>query len=308
MEQHLSRSHQEGVSVRVETRGFDHELHDLSFTATGEELESWFGGTTFVGRISVGPIPVHVTTVDETTDDGNSAVTESFSGRIPAGLLHGEKGGVIEPVALGAELGVWTCAWVEDTDSSGTVEVVVSSIEETGTPSGIGNAANVATRTDGSITTQGNEGTVGKMHARCAEHVCGDLHDVRLASGDIINGTHCGMAVDLGGIAFRFVEDVDLLVVTEKQLEGVETGEYGMWEGDRTKKLAIMALTSVSPPSSNDPPFCWDKTAGIAAARPMASAMNWRESIVMVVFCVEIVEYYRVWMSRIRVDVRRRRG
>ena len=58
-------------------------------------------------------------------------------------------------------------------------------------------------------------------------------------------------------------------------------------EDTEQRILAIMALTRVSPPSSNDPPLA-ERTAGAAAARQRARETSWRESIVIVVFLSQV--------------------
>ena len=94
----MSRRHEVGVRVRVEARGADHKVHDCCGTAAREKLERWCCASTFVPGVDVGDVPVDVATGREATDEDDSTVSQRFCSRVPAHFLHGQHGGVVEPL------------------------------------------------------------------------------------------------------------------------------------------------------------------------------------------------------------------
>lgn len=127
LDKHLSRGHEVGVCVRVETRCFDHKVHDRGRATTGEKLVGGRRASALVCGIGVGGVPVDVATRGETTDEDDGAIGECFRGRVPAHLLHGEHGGVVEPLTIcGGQVGGG--ARVEYADGLSAVIVAVDAI------------------------------------------------------------------------------------------------------------------------------------------------------------------------------------
>ena len=128
LDEHVSRRHEVCVGVGVETRGCYHELHDGSSTPRRVKLVGRFRSTSLICWVCVGGVPVDISTVDKTTNDGNGSIGKGFCGRIPALLLHGKNCCVVEPLALGRGEIVGIGTWVEDTDGFGTVVILVDSV------------------------------------------------------------------------------------------------------------------------------------------------------------------------------------
>ena len=84
----------------VETRSGCHELHDGSRTPRRIKLKSGRDASALVRRVGVGHVPVDVATGSESTDEDDGAIGKGFCGRVPAHLLQGEHGGVVEPLTV----------------------------------------------------------------------------------------------------------------------------------------------------------------------------------------------------------------
>ena len=80
LDEHISGGHHEGVSVRVETGGINHELHDPCSARGWEELDSGLSGTSLGGWVGVGVVSVDIATVDEATNKSDSPIGKGFSG------------------------------------------------------------------------------------------------------------------------------------------------------------------------------------------------------------------------------------
>ena len=130
LEEHLPRGHHEGVSVGVETRSVDHELHLLGRARGWEELDGRLGSTSFCSGICVGIVPVDVASVDETTDQSDGTIGEGLSGRVPTRFLHLQNVGIFPPSALGVgdEVGIGTSARVENSNGTSAVVILVSRV------------------------------------------------------------------------------------------------------------------------------------------------------------------------------------
>ena len=128
LDEHLSGGHHEGVSVRVETGGIDHELHDLGVASGWVKLDSGLSGASLVGGVSIGVVPIDVSTVDETADQSDGTIAEGLSGRIPTRLLHLQHCRIFPPSARGVrdEIRVGAGARVDYTNCTSTVVILVS--------------------------------------------------------------------------------------------------------------------------------------------------------------------------------------
>ena len=127
LDEHLSGGHHEGVSVRVEARGIDHELHDLGVALGWEELDGGLGGTSLGSGIGVWVVPVDVATVDEAANQSNGTIGKGLSGRVPTRLLHLQHVRIFVPLAFGSrnEIRIRAGARIDDTDGPGTVVILV---------------------------------------------------------------------------------------------------------------------------------------------------------------------------------------
>ena len=68
LDEHVTGGHEVSMSVRVETRRGDHELHDSCSSPRGIKLVGWLSSATFILWVRVRVIPIDVTAVDKTAD------------------------------------------------------------------------------------------------------------------------------------------------------------------------------------------------------------------------------------------------
>ena len=228
------------MSVGVETRGVNHELHLLGIALGWEEFDSRFSGASLGRGVSVGVVPVNVTTVDETSDQSNCAIGEGLGSRIPTRLLHLQHIGVFPPTArrIGNELGIGAGTRVKDSNGAGTVVVLVGRVEVTRTTAGVCDGADISTGANGAVSTEGSEGTVGKVHSGGTKGIRVNVHDVCLVGSDVPtrmrirkdaeifiagvkrspDGTPSRVTIDLWTVALGLVENVHLLFIGKEHL------------------------------------------------------------------------------------------
>ena len=72
------------MSVRVETGGLNHKLHDLGRASGGEELVGGLGPSAFEGWVRVRHVPIDVPAVYEAADKNDGTIREGFYAGIPA--------------------------------------------------------------------------------------------------------------------------------------------------------------------------------------------------------------------------------
>lgn len=155
------------MRIRIETRRSNQEVESLKRTFAGIELIRRRSSSTLKFWINVGVVSVDVTTTSVTTDNNDSAVAESFSGRIPTLLLHRKNGSIVEPLTIRVvdEIIVVEITGTENTKSLGTIVVAIYRIVKSGVPSWFEDITDVAGRADGTVSTKGHIGTVGQMVA-----------------------------------------------------------------------------------------------------------------------------------------------
>lgn len=216
LQEHLSGGHEEGVRVRVETGGINHELHVGRGSGGREELISRLSGTALGSWVCVREVAVDVPAADETADDGDGAICHWFRRRVPPVLLHGEEGRIVEPLAiLIPGIGVASTG-IEDTDGFAAVVVADSCIVDAA--EAVVLRTNCAEGTDGSVSAKGDERTVGHVHTGRAEDISDDIEGGSLVSRDVPDGPPGRVIVYLGLVALCLVENVNFLRVANEHL------------------------------------------------------------------------------------------
>ena len=125
------------MGIRVGTRRSGHKVHERGRPPAGVKLVRRRRTPTLVGRIGVGHVPVDAAARGEAANEDDGTVGECFGTRVPAHVLHGEHGRVVEPLALWRRQ-VVLCARIEYSDGLSAIVVAVDSILVRGILSGRG--------------------------------------------------------------------------------------------------------------------------------------------------------------------------
>src|SRR6266571_4007064 len=105
------------MSVCIKARSVDKKLESLwSVASRWIVLVRGFSSPTFKSRVNIGVISVHVSSIDETTDDNHSALTRSLHSRIPPTLLQRQHTGLVIPLTCRGAERICIFTWIEHTN------------------------------------------------------------------------------------------------------------------------------------------------------------------------------------------------